>query len=447
VTVPIGLANSGAQTFTVQNLTARNLRVDTVDIRKGTSPQGQTAKVKDLEAPAIGYQAAPGTTVFVRLNTSVADVNFSLYLSDPKDPTATYRADATLPNTTYLQDKFSSCYASSGSCVLSKDDRFKLAFGDAPGELVLNPTDKNAKEWLNNLQKVADTKPGGLDVKYLKGATITERNDLMSISGVFGNVTNSSGTNGVSYERQLQTAVSTQETKSWEIGKEVSASMLEFLSTTLSVKYNQSYTVGREKLESETVTVTAKPWSFVVFSSSAPVIQIAGDLQFKFAGPNGTGIGPTYIFKDVIFYVPDERANPGKFSGVNVKQEPLGSQGLWLVDQKAPLMKNPVYTAGDRAQLNFYAFTTGPKNGEFGEEAENLTNRTETKFTSSNTAVATVSDTGVLTAVGPGTATVRAQYTWGPIVSNSTPLTFATDEGAVYDAIEVTVVETPPSSS
>lgn len=424
VTVPVAMVDF-TNTFRVENLTPHDLRLEKIEYSE------RFAQLK--KAPPIGYLVSPGESVAFTIRHSGGYSMARFEFRDPSNPAATYGAQADLPNTNFVKDKFTGCFGTSSSCLIPESNNRTVLFGDAPGAVVLYPTDKNAKEWLSNLQNVAGSGVGGLSVKYLDGVTVTPRNDLKSVSGAYKYITNPTGNAGVTQAIQLSTTVTTQETKSWEVEAQVSLEMMKVLTGTLRGQYGEAYTLSTAKTESTTVTQTAKPYSFLAVSAAAPVIEVAGDLQFKFAG-----VGPTYTFKDVNYYVPDQRANPGEFGGVTVIQEPLSSEGVWLVDERAALIRQPVYKVGDQAQLDFYGFTTGPVGGGvWSPGTENLTNRTNTVFASSNPAVATVSDTGGIIAVGAGTATIRAQYSWGPIQVSSNP--YNAQSGEVVGTVSVTV--------
>jgi hypothetical protein len=151
------------------------------------------------------------------------------------------------------------------------------------------------------------------------------------------------------------------------------------------------------------------------------MIEIAGDMRFKFAD-----VGPTYLFKDVNYYVPDERGpQQGTFGAITTFQQPL-SEGTWLVSATATnVQAEVVYKVGDSAQqLAFYGFTTGPLGGnadQWPPGTENFTRREGVLWSSENTDVATVDDAGRVTVVGAGTSTITAQYNWSVQYSRNPP--------------------------
>ena len=414
VTVPVGAVGTIylRPTFKVENFTAHDIVLKEIDL-------GFKARLQ--WAPPIGYVVSPGEDIFMVFrhpldNTKSSDTYAKITLTDPANPAATYWAYANLQARIGFKSKFSNCGGEQSSCHLPDDDRFKVLFGDAAGEMVLNPEDKNAKVWLNNLQQLVGPGIGGLRVNYVNPA-VTPVNNLMSISGAYQFIENLSGAQ-VTRQITLGTTVTTTETKSWEVGAGVELGIKKILTFELQGKYGGSWSLANATTEETTTTVVAKPYSYVGVSAAAPMIEIAGDMRFKFAD-----VGPTYLFKDVNYYVPDERANNGGFGAITTFQVPVG-QGTWLVDDKATNIQAPVYAVGDPPrQLSFYGYTTGPLGGnadQWPPGTENLTYLKGLMWSSSNPAVATVDGTGRVTAVGAGTSTIRVQYNWS-ITTNRTP--------------------------
>ncbi len=418
VTVPVGAAGGWRSTFIMENFTAHDLVLK--DIK--TTYYAKVA----FQPPALTYRFNPGDYIFVvfsypRTTSKIYDSRATITLSDPDNPEATYWASADLASRIGFKSKFSGCGGEQSSCYLPADDRFKVLFGDAAGEMVLNPEDRNAKVWLNNLQQIMGTGIGGLRVNYVDAAVtpVNSNDELMSISGAYETVENPSGAQ-VTRTITLATTVTTTETKSWEVGAGVEVGIKKLLTLELQGKYGGTWSLANETREETTTTVTAKPFSFVGVSAAAPMIKIAGDMQFKFAD-----VGPTYLFKDVNYYVPDERAVQGSFGAVTVFQNPL-KQGTWLVDAVATNVQAPViYTVGDSPrQLAFYGFTTGPLSGnadQWPPGTENMTKWDGVKWSSSDTDVVTVDDAGRVTVVGAGTSTITAQYNWSVQYSRNPP--------------------------
>ena len=409
VSVPIGAVN-WTNTFRVANFTAHDIVLNEIT-------PGYFARV--TKSPPINYVVSPGEqfgVTFYHPSGDQKNTSARITLSDPGNPAATYIADADLPGSGYSKDRFKYCGGNQSSCRLPSNDRFTVLFGDAAGEMVLNPEDKNAKVWLNNLQQLVGPGTGGLTVNYVNPA-VTPVNNLMSISGAYQFIENLSGAQ-VTRQITLGTTVTTTETKSWEVGAGVELGIKKILTVELQGKYGGSWSLANATTEETTTTVVAKPYSYVGVSAAAPMIEIAGDMRFKFAD-----VGPTYLFKDVNYYVPDERANNGGFGAITTFQVPVG-QGTWLVDDKATNIQAPVYAVGDPPrQLSFYGYTTGPLGGnadQWPPGTENLTYLKGLMWSSSNPAVATVDGTGRVTAVGAGTSTIRVQYNWS-ITTNRTP--------------------------
>ena len=242
VTVPIGAAN-WTNTFRVANFTAHDIVLNEIK-------PGLYARV--TKSPAINYVVSPGEEISVTFYHPSGDgknTSARITLSDPGNPAATYIAEADLPASGTAKDEFDYCGGSQSSCHLPSNDRFKVLFGDAAGDkpLVLNPEDKNAKVWLNNLQQLVGPGIGGLRVNYVNPA-VTPVNNLMSISGAYQFIENLSGAQ-VTRQITLGTTVTTTETKSWEVGAGVELGIKKILTFELQGKYGGSWSLANATTE------------------------------------------------------------------------------------------------------------------------------------------------------------------------------------------------------
>ena len=120
-------------------------------------------------------------------------------------------------------------------------------------------------------------------------------------------------------------------------------------------------------------------------------------MQYYFPNPNVDA--PLYLIKS-------EPLQPKYTAADNVAPNLIGTPvpnvGFTLRDKKSDFL-SPSYSVGQRAQLTVSAYQG------VGASADK-TGNPFTIYTTSNAAVATVDNTGALTAVGPGTATITATY-------------------------------------
>jgi len=182
-------------------------------------------------------------------------------------------------------------------------------------------------------------------------------------------------------------------------------------------KYGKSESETNAKTYTTTVTSTSLPWSANEILTAPPKLLVTGDAQFVLGvGDNAR----TYSFTGVQFYFPNpnldaplyliktEPLQPKYTAADNVVKKligtPIPNVGFTLRDKETKFL-SPTYTVGQRAQLTVTAYqgvgATADKTGD-----------PRTIYTTSNAAVATVDKTGAITAVGPGSATITATYTW-----------------------------------
>ncbi len=221
-----------------------------------------------------------------------------------------------------------------------------------------------------------------------------------------------------SINRTVTSSVSTTKGSNWEVSGKASWSPIEkILGFEVAGKYGKSESETNAKTYSTTVTSTSLPWSANEILTAPPKLLVTGDAQVVL----GTGADArTYSFTGVQYYFPNpnldapfyliktEPLQPKYTAADNVAPNligtPIPNVGFTLRDKKSDFL-SPSYSVGQRAQLTVLAYQG------VGASADK-TGDPRTIYTTTNAAVATVDNTGALTAVGQGTATITATYKW-----------------------------------
>ena len=229
-----------------------------------------------------------------------------------------------------------------------------------------------------------------------------------------------------SINRSVNSSTSTTRGSNWEVSGKASWSPIEkILGLEVAGKYGKSESETNAKSYSTTVTSTSLPWSANEILTAPPKLLVTGDAQVVL----GTGADArTYSFTGVQYYFPNpnldaplyliktEPLQPKYTAADNVAPNlsgtPVPNVGFTLRDKKSDFL-SPSYSVGQRAQLTVSAYQG------VGASADK-TGDPRTIYTTSNAAVATVDNTGALTAVGPGTATITATYKWAIPYGNGT---------------------------
>jgi hypothetical protein len=229
-----------------------------------------------------------------------------------------------------------------------------------------------------------------------------------------------------SINRTVTSSISTMKGSNWKVGLKASWSPIEkILGFDVSGEYGQSESETNTKTFSTAVTSTVLPFSANEILTAPPKLLVTADAQFVL----GTGADArTYTFTDVQYDFPNpnltapfyliktEPLQPKYTAADNVAPNLIGTSipnvGFTLRDKKSDLI-SPTYKVGQRVQLTAAAYQG------VGASADK-TGDPRTVYTSSNAAVATVDKTGALTAVGPGTATITATYSWTIPYGNGT---------------------------
>ena len=229
-----------------------------------------------------------------------------------------------------------------------------------------------------------------------------------------------------SINRSVNSSTSTTRGSNWEVSGKASWSPIEkILGLEVAGKYGKSESETNAKTFSTTVTSTSLPWSANEILTAPPKLLVTGDAQVVL----GTGADArTYSFTGVQYYFPNpnvdaplyliksEPLQPKYTAADNVAPNLIGTPvpnvGFTLRDKKSDFL-SPSYSVGQRAQLTVSAYQG------VGASADK-TGNPFTIYTTSNAAVATVDNTGALTAVGPGTATITATYEWNIPYGNGT---------------------------
>jgi hypothetical protein len=191
-------------------------------------------------------------------------------------------------------------------------------------------------------------------------------------------------------------------TTSWDVSATAKTTLFKLVETQLALKYARSYTSTASY--SETKSLNAPAYSYGVITVQPGLTDVTGNVVIKLGNT-------TWNLNDVQFSYPNQKdcTKPGsgcKGGSYTLVTHPL-RQGFSLTDPKAST-NSPVYYVGDNpVQLQARAYI-GQSNPPF---ADYTTNK-GVQYASSNPSVATVSALGVLTLVGPGTATITARYSW-----------------------------------
>ena len=412
VTVPLDAVMSSVdKRFVLNNLTPHNMTVTAI---------GDQSDSRFYRGPKVGWVFEPGAELYAEfIQKGSPDGSAYIAFGDSRN---SWTVNFDFNSNLFVNDRIASCPTSATCAIDSKGERALL--GDPAGEQRFTAATPGAQDLYKVLQRLDNGKTHpSWDLKGdFKDPVVDDRVYNTEFTD-YEPVVNTSDSGGTVRTVTFTKSVTTTEGSSWAIGGEVGVSIKGIINLAVSAEFKKTYDVSKAKVETYLVQQTVSPWSYSGYKSIPPTLWVSGDVTYKFESIGGglSNVGPTYIFEDVAWTVPDPRSkeegNPG-WSTPNVFQEPIqneANQGFKLADARDPGKPNsrPIYQTGETGELALWAFTTGFNGGSWGRDAADFTTGRNVVYSSSNTAVAQVdSEFGEITAVGPGTAVITARYTW-----------------------------------
>lgn len=388
VNVPIGLVSYDYQ-FLIQNATTR--------------PVGYTKlSYEAYRQPPKGYQIQPGEQVQINISTRttyLGKISDSVGLSTGTD---TWKI-----NYTYQGGWSFVCGASGGNagCAKSQSDSTRALIGDSAGTYDYQPDSPGAVDALAKLSQMADQNIDGLTVKYLNAVYLEQQASTSDYTKKL-TLDNPSDNSKSSGSQTITTTTSTTTGSSWKVGGGIKFSPIEkVLELTVSADYNKSVSETQTKTFTTTISQGLPPWSANEVLVAPPKLLANGDAVFTF-----TGLGTSYSFHNMDFLLPSQTTDVPLYvirteplEPKDASGKPMANVGFTMKDKTSPTLA-PTYSVGQRSQLTVTAF-----NG-YGSDSADYTLRAT--YSSSDPSVATVDETGLLTAGAAGTATITARYDW-----------------------------------
>jgi len=299
----------------------------------------------------------------------------------------------------------------------------KILLVDAPGTVWDFSQDSvQGQQILNSLLKVSETLEGTVNLSY-ENALVGPKTALPSdYVFTYQSATNFSGSENFEFEKDYSVTVTRTATTSWQFEASIGGKILKLVDVAVSGTYAQGTEVSESRTFGERKKLRALPYSYNAVYAAAPTLNVTGDLKATF-GPCTltacTSADPnvTFWLRDVDYTYPDPKApanallyltraepyQPDQTAASLNKGFQIRDAQSWPVGATVPL--DPTYQMGEQHQLITKAYL-GPTVALAEDFTRNAT------YTSSNEAVATVSASGLLTALGPGTTRITATYAW-----------------------------------
>lgn len=413
VEVPHWSRGGPSANFDIYNFTGQNVLVRSVT---------HDPSVANPVEPRPGLIVHPGETVHLEiasaLSSSLEPTRISFAV--PQGPTWEVSINPDLLGTTARV----SC--TQGYCTYPSGAGFltpQVLLVDAPGTIWDYSQNSIAgQQILNSLLKASESLPGTVNLSY-DGATFAPKvyqpTDYVTTNQ---GATNDGGNETFKYG--VTASVTTTKTKSsnWEVDASITPTILKVVDVAVGAKYGQAVETSEARTFQTTREFNAIPYSYNAVFAAAPQINVTGDLKATFgactmSACTSTDPNVTFWFRDLDYTYPDPQP-PADTVLFYTRTEPyqkdqteaslnkgfqVKDARTWASDPTVPL--DPTYQVGEQHQLLTKAYV-----GATVAQSEDFT-RFAT-YSSSNEAVATVSASGLVTALSPGTTRITATYAW-----------------------------------
>ena len=331
-----------------------------------------------------------------------------------------------------------------GDCIKSPKQGFTDTKGpkyvflvDAPGTTWdFTPADFTSGQTLNDLVKAREAlgEKSPLQFQYDNAIYTTAPSDYALLGNIIRNM---SSIESAEVSRTATLTVGTTKTSGWQFDAGVDLAITKIVSASFGAHYTTDVSQVEERTYTSTVSLKPAPYSFNAFYEAKPLINVTGDIGavFKACGASSSAcVGTTpdvkFNFHDVDYTYPNPNTSSAFLQPFSGPSQDYPNQGFRVEDAARATDKtyplSPTYNVGDKRQLLVRAYL-----GTTVATPDDLTGDPQTKYTSSDESVATVSTSGGLTALMPGTTRITTTYAW--VAPDGT-------KGSVESYMDVTVV-------
>lgn len=307
----------------------------------------------------------------------------------------------------FYKDYIATC--ASGSCVWWGND-YTVLIKDAPGSPANDFTaDPRGEKVLSSLLAASKALGGPLTFSYPNPTATFIAANPSEYKPVGVSHFNSGPSETFKLPSSVTQTTETINTSDWQVSAEVGITIKGLVEATVAKTWGGSSTTTESISYSLGKELGVLPYSYVTLLGAVAKMGVTGDVVATFGDKATDPVA--FRFKNFDYIFPDVKDSQLSFNRYDYPYQPLLADGTrddkvgFILRDKASSDINPTYTEGSTHQLNVQAFV-----GAMVAPPVDYT--TKSKYTSSDPKVATVDESGKLTALSAGVTQIEASDSW-----------------------------------